>query len=121
MFEQRKKLVKDPNPSKNVYINDRLTKHRQNVLFAARKLVKNKSLFAAWSQQGNVLIRKTKDSDIIMVQDHDQLMNIKLDEDPIELQRSGNRTLNESPKLSRDRLSIVSHLSNYSYYVDSDY
>ncbi len=119
MFEQRKKLVKDSDPKKNVYINDRLTKYRQNLLFASRKLVKSKKLFAAWSQHGNVLIRKTENSRIIAVQSHDDLMNIKYKDDSSTEQRS-NQTLSELARPSRDTLSIISHLSDYDYYVDSD-
>ncbi len=119
MFEQRKKLVKDSDPKKNVYINDRLTKYRQNLLFASRKLVKSKKLFAAWSQHGNVLIRKTENSKIIAVQRHDDLMNIKYNDDSSTEHRS-DLTLSELARPSRDTLSIISHLSDYDYYVDSD-
>ncbi len=115
LFEQRKKLVKDSNPKKNVYINDRLTKHRQNLLFAARKLVKSKKLFAAWSQQGNILIRKTEDSNIIQVYDHGDLMIIKTDD-----HSSIDQGTEQNPGTSRDS-SVISHLSDYSYYVDSDF
>ncbi len=118
IFEQRKKLVNDPNPKKNVYVNDMLTKHRQNLLFAARKLVKSKKLFAAWSQQGNILIRKTEVSNIIQVRDHPDLMKIKTD-DPSSINQGEDNTSDLS-EASRDS-SAVSHLSDYSYYVDSDY
>ncbi len=120
MFDQRKKLVKDSDPKKNIYINDQLTKYRQNLLFASRKLVKSKKLFAAWSQHGNVLIRKTEKSKIIAVQNHEDLMKIKHKDDSSTEQRS-DQTLSELARPSRDSLSIVSHLSDYSYYVDSDF
>ena len=44
---ERKKLITQSDAAANIYLNDRLTKHRQNVLFAARKLVRGKRLFAA--------------------------------------------------------------------------
>ena len=30
LFESRKKSITDPNPKKNIYINERLTQHRQH-------------------------------------------------------------------------------------------
>ncbi len=47
VFQQRKKLITDRMPSKNIFINDCLTKHRQSVLYSCRKQVKAKNLFAA--------------------------------------------------------------------------
>ena len=113
IFEQRKNLVKDSDPKKNVYINDQLTKYRQNLLFASRKLVKSKRLFAAWSQHGSVLIRKTENSKIIAVQKHEDLMEIKHKDDDSSIEQGSDP--------SRDSLSVVTHLSDYEYYVDSDF
>ena len=70
IYNERKKLVINGNPKKSVYLNDSLTQHRQELLYAARQLVKQKRLFAAWSQAGNILVRKTEDSNIIQVHDH---------------------------------------------------
>ncbi len=116
IFEQRKKTVTYANPGKNIYFNDQLTKHRQNLLFAARKLVKSKKLFAAWAQQGNILIRKTESDKIIQVHDHCDLKVITSDEESIEMLRgNGSQT-----QTSDERLSIITHISNYEYYIDSD-
>ena len=49
IFDQRKKAAISSIPSENIYFNDQLTKHRQNLLYAARNLVKSKKLFAAWA------------------------------------------------------------------------
>ncbi len=73
VFLQRKELITERTPTKNIYINDCLTKHRQNVLFSCRKQVRAKKLFAAWSQGGNVLIRKEQDGNVIQVFDHEDL------------------------------------------------
>ncbi len=88
-------------------MNDRLTEHRQNVLYAARKLVKARKIFAAWSQNGNILIRKTENSKIIQVDDHDNLRKI-IDDQLLASTEEG--TYSEA----------ISHLSDYSYYYDSD-
>ena len=104
----RSKLVTNTNGSPKIYLNDRLTKHRQNLLFAARKLVKDKKLFAAWSQSGNILVRKTEKSKILQVLDHKDLMDIKLSVDHI------------TKKPSEDSSTIISHLSDYDFSYDSD-
>ncbi len=122
VFEYRKKSITDTNPKNNVYINDKLTQHRQSLLYAARKLVKSKKLFAAWAQHGNVLVRKKEDSKIVEVKDHIDLSNIKGDNDPEQTKVNSvksDQTSNSGP--SSDCQSIVTHLSNYSYYVDSDF
>ncbi len=117
IFEHRKKTATNSSPRENIYFNDQLTKHRQNLLFTARNLVKSKKLFAAWAQQGNILIRKTESDKIVQVYDHDELKVItgnKGSTDSIEKLR-GN-----SLQTSDDGLSVTTHLSDYDYYVDSD-
>ena len=96
-------MITNPVASTNIYLNDRLTKHRQNVLFAARKLVKGKKLFAAWSQGGNILVRKTESSKILQVQDHDDLLKIKIDYGQ------------QSEVTPEDKSPAMSHLSDYDY------
>ncbi len=105
---ERSKLVNHSSRTSNVYLNDRLTKHRQNLLFAARKLVKGRKLFAAWSQGGNILVRKTDSSKILQARDHTDLMEIKLHAEHI------------MKKPSEDESTLISHLSDYDYSYDSD-
>ncbi len=78
IYQQRKKLIKNRNAAGSIYLNDSLTVHRQQLLFAARKLVKSRKLFAAWSQQGNILIKEEEHSKIIQIRDNSDLMKIKL-------------------------------------------
>ncbi len=59
IYNQRKKWIKPGNPSCSVYS---LMLHRQQLFFSARKLVKARKIYAAWSQQGNVLVKKEEDS-----------------------------------------------------------
>ncbi len=122
IFECRKKSIIDSNPKNNVYINDKLTQHRQSLLYAARNLVKSKRLFAAWAQHGNILVRKKEDSKIVEVKDHSDLSNIKEDNDAEQTEDNSEKfdqSSNSGP--SSDCQSIVTHLSNYSYYMDSDF
>ncbi len=74
----------NPDPQCNVYFNDHLTEYRRNLFYAARQLVKRKSVFAAWSQQGNILIRLREDDQAFHIRSHKQLMEMKLIEDTVE-------------------------------------
>ena len=99
-----------------IYINDHLTKHRQSVLYSCRQQVRRKKLFAAWSQGGNILVRREENGTIIQVFDHEDLRELCMNILPSEQEfADGNGT-----NISRDESSIKSHLSNYSYGYDSD-
>ncbi len=112
LYEERKKLITPGNPAKSVYINDCLTKHRQQLLYTARQLVKRKKLFAAWSQHGNILVRKEEDSEIIHIKDNGDLMVLKaVEAEHDEVQRTSQSVESDS---------VVSHLSDYDFYYDSD-
>ncbi len=113
IYNERKKLIIDGNPKKSVYVNDSLTQHRQELLYAARQLVKQKRLFAAWSQAGNILVRKTEDSSILQVRDHSDLTILKTGEtEHVEDE--------DSSRQPEETSSEMTHLSGYSYYCDSD-
>ncbi len=108
VYQQRKKLITHQNGSKNIYINDCLTKHRQSLLYTCRKQVRAKKLFAAWSQGGNILIRREEKGKIVQVLEHQDLTG-SLTED-----NAQSRSLN-------DASSTYTHLSNYSFSYDSDF
>ncbi len=111
IYKERKKLITTGSPNKSVYVNDSLTQHRQQLLYAARQLVKQRKIYAAWSQAGNILVRKKEDSKIIHVRGNNDLMIIKSDEmDPEQ----------ESSHQPEETSSDLTHLSGYSYYCDSD-
>ncbi len=61
-YDNRKKAALSKNIYDNIYINDRLTRFRKTLFYAARQLFKNKKVAAAWTQHGNVLIRETTNS-----------------------------------------------------------
>ncbi len=112
----KKKLALNKDPKRNIYLNDHLTKHRQHLLYAARQLVKSKRLFAAWCQDGNILVRKTESGKITQVSDHNGLMKIK-DED-IDAKKS--RSYHS--KTEDDSTTVISHLSDYDFELySSDY
>ncbi len=73
IYENRKKTAPHSDPKKNIYVNDKLTEYRRDILYAARQFVKRKKILAAWSQQGNILIRKTDKDHVIQVTCHEQL------------------------------------------------
>ena len=60
----------------NVFINEQLSEHRANIFFAARKLVKSKKLHSAWSQRGNILIRREEGDKPKPISTHEQLRRI---------------------------------------------
>ncbi len=107
IYKKRKKLMTNKDPKRNIYVNDRLTDHRQNLLYSARKLVKSHKIFAAWSQSGNVLVRKTEKAKIMHVHNHEDLRNILDDEV-------------DSNQIDENTSSTLTHLSGYSYQYDSD-
>ena len=111
IYDERKKLIKPGNPSQSLYLNDYLTKYRQNLLYASRQLVKGKKIYAAWSQHGNVLVRKEENSEIIHIHDSNDLMKIKTID-------SGQDQKSRAP--SDETNDEVSHLSDYDFYYDSD-
>ncbi len=74
-YNKRKKLVPKQDQS-NVFINEQLSEHRANIFFAARKLVKSKKLHSAWSQRGNILIRREEGDKPKPISTHEQLRRI---------------------------------------------
>ena len=80
-YRKRKETSNNSDPQKNIYINDHLTEYRRNLFYTARQLVKRKKVFAAWSQQGNILIRKTEGDQVIQVHSHEHLAELQLIED----------------------------------------
>ena len=46
---------------RNIYINEHLTKRASDLYYKARKLVKNDKIFAAWTRNGQVFIKQTKE------------------------------------------------------------
>ncbi len=116
IYSQRKRLIKPGEPSSSVYLNDSLTLHRQQLLFAARKLVKTKRLYAAWSQQGNILVKKQENSKIIQVHDHNDIVKVKLSDEVQEVEEHKSSGMPGSTSVDSD----VTHLSDYDYYLDSD-
>ncbi len=84
IFTNRKKTATHSDPKRNIYVNDKLTEYRRDLLYAARQLVKHKKIMAAWSQQGNILIRKTEEDSVIHVTCHDQLAELTQEPDETE-------------------------------------
>ncbi len=110
-YQNRKKTSSNKDPKQNIYINDRITHYRQELFYSARKLCRAQKVFAAWTQRGNVLIRKSENGPVIEIHKHSDLMSIKdkneMDED---LMLSSSRNSEE----------VISHLSDYDF-SDDDY
>ncbi len=78
-------------PDRNIYINDCLTKHRQSVLYTCRRQVPAKHIYAAWSQGGNILIRREEHGNITQIHNHEDLRNI-LSSDMLEQDNAEDKT-----------------------------
>ena len=111
VYRNRKKLSGNRNPAQNIYINDRITHYRQGLFFQARKLCKAKKVFAAWTQKGNVLVRKSEGGPVVEIHSYKDLSNI------IENQMSVNSSSLSSLTITNEEM--LSHLSDYDY--DSDF
>ncbi len=88
-FNNRKKLM--PSEKKrNIFINDQLTDYRANIFFTARNLVKAQKLHSAWSQRGNILVRKDDSDKPTEIRSHRELAEIigeplnTIDEKPVD-------------------------------------
>ncbi len=108
VYRHKKKLTMHKDPKRNVYINDKLTEHRQHVLYGGRMCVKSRKLFAAWSQGGNILVRKTEKGKITQIHNHEDLRNL-MDSVPSTTSRS-----------NEDKSELLSHLSDYDFSYSSD-
>ncbi len=71
-FNSRKKLMLSEQ-RRNIFINDQLTDYRANTFFAARKLVKAQKLHSAWTQRGNILVRKEESDKPTHIRSHKEL------------------------------------------------
>ncbi len=111
IYQKRKSLSANMDPSKNMYVNDRLTNYRKGLFFATRKLYKAKKLFATWTQKGNVLVRKSEESMVVQIQSYRDLD---------EFMRTSPTASEDDSRLSSGTCAdILSHLSDY-YFEDDD-
>ena len=107
-YENRKKTSPHKDTARNIYINDHLTNYRKGLYFATRKLLKSNKLYAAWTQHGNVLVRKTEKGTIKEIQSHEGLAEFM---DKVRL--SGTSDDDFTSGITEEDL--ISHLSDYSY------
>ncbi len=89
-YKERKKPFENGLQSR-VYINEHLTSYRSNLFFAARKLVKSRKLHSAWSQHGNILIRRDESDNPKQINTHKELAPFQGNED----EDNGNSTSDE--------------------------
>ena len=50
----------------NVYISEHLTKSASDLFFEARKLLRDKKLYVAWTHHGQVLIKFSSDGQVLI-------------------------------------------------------
>ncbi len=76
-YTNRKKTIIHSDPKHNIYINDHLTEYRRNLFYTTRHLVKKNKVFAAWTQQGNILIRKNEGDQPLHIRSHEHLAELQ--------------------------------------------
>ncbi len=108
LYSNTKKSATSEDIKENVYVNDRLTTYRKNLFYAARQLFKQKKVAAAWTQHGNVLVRKTLTDTPKQVYNHKDLEEFHVNE----LLQTND---------SQDNSSTVTHTSDYDFSELSDY
>ncbi len=111
-YENRKKISPHKDTTRNIYINDHLTNYRKGLFFSTRKLLKSKKLYAAWTQNGNVLIRKTENGAIKEIQSHEALAEYM---DKFGLPRISSDDCTSGTGITDE--DFISHLSDYSYWA----
>lgn len=82
LFQKRKEL-RDSEETKNLYINEDLTKIRSKLLYLARCLVRVKELNVAYSSDGKIFIRDCDDRRHLIKNDSDLLKFV----DPVEARK----------------------------------
>ena len=63
-------------PAPSVYITENLTKYRAKVMFLAREMKRKKKIWAAWTDEGIMKIRKSATSQTQIVHSADELNRI---------------------------------------------
>ncbi len=101
-------------PQKNIYINDQLTNFRKGLFYQARKLLKSHKLHAAWTQNGNVLIRKSEGGSVVQIMKYEDLRSLQ-DKDYGDNLMSTDSSLNVSSNLTLTNEEMLSSVSDYSY------
>lgn len=56
-----------------IYINEHLTRNRQYIFKCTRDMKRNKKIEYTWTKDGNIYIRKNKDSPAVKIKNIDQL------------------------------------------------
>ena len=70
IMREKKKLYNlkfDELKAKMIYINENLTTQSKNILFNARKFVKENGWKFAWSSRGTIFVKKTENSKAFLI------------------------------------------------------
>ena len=107
-YERRKRTAQSKYPDENIYINDHITEYRKKLFYEARKLYKAKLVCAAWTQHGNVLIRKNTDESPVQIFSHSDLEEYRT--------RSSSDIDQKLSTVPSSSSSIKTHISDYEYW-----
>ncbi len=112
-YLKRKMTTPHKDPGKNIYINDQLTHFRKGLFYQARKMLKSHKLHAAWTQNGNVLVRKSEGGSVLQILKYQDLRALQ-DQDYEDNLMSGDASLDVS-NLNLTNEEMLSSISDYSY------
>ncbi len=108
-YLKRKETAPHKDPKQNIYINDQLTELRKGLFYQARKSLKAHKLHAAWTQNGNVLVRKSEGGSVIQILTYEDLR-------ALQDQYYGDKAMStdeSNPTLTNE--DMLSNFSDYSY------
>ncbi len=112
-YQNRKKAAPHKDPSKNIYVNDQLTNLRKGLFYQARKLLKSHKIHAAWTQNGNVLVRKLEGDPVIQILKYEDFRALQ-DKDYGDNQISVESSVDVS-NMTMTNEDMLSQISDYSY------
>ncbi len=72
-YNKRKLTPIGEDVTRNIYINEDLTKHRSQLFHDARKLVKSRRLHSCWTQYGNIMMKRMSTDKPVAVYTHEEL------------------------------------------------
>ncbi len=112
-YQNRKKLIIKNDTKNSIYVNDHLTHYRKGLLYSARQLCKAKKVTAAWSQQGNILVRKSDNDSIKQIKSYEDLE--EFNNRGYKYSRSDEETMDTDSTVTVCDEELISHLGDDSY------
>ncbi len=79
-----------PRENTPIYINEDLTQLRNKLFYDARRMRKSEKIQAVWTQDGNIIIKRTSSSEPEVIKTHGDLRNSMYQDDAAEFTNDDN-------------------------------